>query len=35
MYIRCVVAVLDYNANVDRPNKEVDGETLYKLKVYI
>ena len=33
MYIRCVVAVLDFNANVTRPNKEVDGETVYKMKV--
>ena len=34
MYIRSVCAVLDFNANVDRPVKIVDGEIIYKLKVY-
>ena len=34
MYIRSVCAVLDFNANVNRPNKTVDGEVVYKLKVY-
>ena len=34
MYIHCVVAVFDFNANVDRPNKEVGEDTVFKLKVY-
>ena len=33
MYIRCLVAVKDFNANVGRPDKKVDGKTLYKMKV--
>ena len=33
MYIRSVCAVLDFNANVERPNKIVDGEIVHKLKV--
>ena len=33
MYARSIVAVLDFNANVDRPDKVVDGKTVYKLKV--
>ena len=33
MYIRCLVAVKDFNANVGRPDKKVNGKTLYKMKV--
>ena len=33
MYIRCLVAVLDFNANVSRPVKMVDGKPVYKMKV--
>ena len=35
MYIRCVVAVLDYNANVDRKDKVSNGKVSFKLKVGI
>ena len=33
MYIRTLVAILDFNHNVQRPNKQVNGETVYKMKV--
>ena len=35
MYIRCVVAVMDFNANVSRPVKQVEGNIQYKMKVHI
>ena len=33
--MRSVVAVLDFNENVDRPLKRVNGELTYKMKVII
>ena len=33
MYIRSIVAVLDFNANVNRAQKVVNGKPVYKLKV--
>ena len=33
MLIRCTVAAIDYNANVKRPVKMVDGQVSYRLKV--
>ena len=33
MYMRALVAVLDFNYNVNRGNKLVDGEETYRLKV--
>ena len=35
MYVRTCCAVIDFNANVNRPNKVVNGETIYKLKVHL
>ena len=33
MYMRSILAVLDFNHNVDRPQKCVDGKPIYKMKV--
>ena len=33
MYARSIVATLDFNANVNRPTKTVEGKEVFKLKV--
>ena len=33
MYARSIVATLDFNANVDRATKTVDGKEVFRLKV--